>query len=170
MKKVFFAALVCFTVFTTKAQDKWTRFAIDEKVSVLMPGTPEKNEVQQVLSYVLRTADSALYNVNVIDFSAFGMDSAMLQTMVGQSAFMEQFKAGFTMQMPNAEVVLSNMGNFFNYTTYEFIIEVPTEKGEKRRMHNFNLFVGSKDYSFTFSAQENEEALKSKFLRSIEVK
>lgn len=169
MKKIILAISMLFIGYISFAQSAWIRVALDEKVSVMMPGAPQKNQTPQSVVFMLKTADSSVYNVNVIDFAGFGMDSAMLQGMVGEESFLEQFKTGFVQQMGDAEVIESKMSNFGKYTVYEFTIEIAGEGAVKRRLHNYNLFVGSKDYSFTFSATSNEEALKDKFLKSIEV-
>lgn len=170
MKKIILAISMLFIGYISLAQSAWIRVALDEKVSVMMPGAPQKNQTPQSVVFMLETTDSSIYNVNVIDFAGFGMDSAMLQGMVGEESFLEQFKTGFThQQFVDAEVTESKMSNFGKYTVYEFTIEIAGEGAVKRRLHNYNLFVGSKDYSFTFSATSNEEALKDKFLKSIEV-
>ena len=154
----------------TYAQSQWNRISIDARVSVMLPGTPEKNETEQSLMYTLASPDSSVFNVNVIDFVSYGLDSATLQGLIGEEAFMEQFKSGIIQQMEQAEVLEARITNLDSFTVYEFLIELTLNDGAKRNFHSYNLFIGSKLYSFTISAIKDEELVKAKFISSIVVK
>jgi hypothetical protein len=171
MKKTYLLVLSILFVTIGFSQTNWTRTKIDDLVSVEMPIVPEKKEAQGMIVFAGKSADSTAYSVNVIDFSSFGMDSAMLQSMVTQDMFMEQFKGGMTQQMPGAEIKEAKMTTLGAYTAYDIIIEFEKE-GKKITTHSFNLFVGAKDYSFVIAAAAgvNLSALKEKFIKSIQVK
>lgn len=171
MKKTYLLVTAVLFVTISFGQTSWTRTKIDDRVSVEMPVVPEKKEAQGMTVFVAKSADSTAYSVNIIDFSTFGMDSAMLQSMVATDMFLDQFKAGMTQQMPGAEIKEAKMTTSGAYTAYDIIIEFEKD-GKKITTHSFNVFVGSKDYSFVIAATAGTDlsAAKEKYIKSIQVK
>jgi hypothetical protein len=171
MKKTGLLLLLILLVSVGFSQKSWTRTKIDDIVSVEMPVVPEKKEAQGMIIYTGKGADSISYAVNIIDFASFGMDSAMLQSMVKQEMFMEQFKGGITQQTKGAEIKDSKIVTVGAYTAYDILIEFENE-GKKMITYSFNLFIGSKDYSFVIAALSGVDisAQKEKFVKSIQAK
>jgi hypothetical protein len=171
MKKTYLLVSALLLVSIAFGQANWTRTKIDDQVSVELPVVPQKQEVQGMTVFAGKTKDSTAYSINIIDFSSFGMDSAMLQSMVGQEMFLEQFKAGMTQQMPGAEIKDAKMTTIGAYTAYDIIIEL-TKEGKKLITHSYNVFIGSKDYSFVIVAGADVDlsAEKEKLIKSIQIK
>lgn len=159
------------TVFTTHAQEGWQVVSIDERFTVKMPGQPEKKDMDGLNLYQYAGTDSSSYVVTVVDLANYGVDSAMLQSMVGTDMFMEQFKSGITSQSEGTEIVSSTTGKLDDYTTYTFELDVPVKSRDtKVRAYSYTVFVGSRAYSMNYVDAKGMNAGKEPFFDSAKVK
>jgi hypothetical protein len=166
--------LVLFTVgslYTATAQQDWQLVNIDERFTVKMPGQPEKKDMEGLNLFQYAGTDSSSYVVTVVDLANYGVDSAMLQSMVGTEMFMEQFKSGITSQSEGTQIVSSTTGKLDDYTTYTFELDVPVKSRDtKVRAYSYTVFVGSRAYSMNYVDAKGVNAGKEPFFGSVKVR
>lgn len=166
MKKIFtlFAAIAVFVI-TANAQEAWVKQKLDDKMAVKFPKAPESLNDGAIFRF--KDADSTSFTATQMDFSAMGLDSATLTSMAPTEEFAEQFKGGFTAQIPGLEVSKMDIGTWKNHTCYD--IEGSVED-KKLKMTFKCIFIGSKMYTFV-TAQQEKSDLKNKatFFESIEL-
>ncbi|MBI1343356.1 MAG: hypothetical protein GC171_10530 [Terrimonas sp.] len=168
MKKILAGVVLEFLFTVAHAQQDWQRFVLDDRVSVLVPGIPEKVELEQVEMYNLTISDSTNYSTSIVDFNDFGLDATMLQSMVATDEFEEQFKTGFMMQMEGSTLRSSTRGRFQNFTTYLFEIDfADKESGGESKLSSYSIFVGSKVYTLNYTAKVPRPEDKEKFFSSL---
>lgn len=170
MRKILLSLAFLAMSILSYSQAPWIKLTFDERVSFQVPDSLMKVDMEQVEIYTLVSEDSASYTVTIIDFVNFGLDSTMIQSMADTDAFEEQFKTGFMGQMEGSEMVSSSRGKLQNFTTYLFDLNYKSEgTGEMEKMYVYSVFVGSKVYSFTYSALNPSNTTKDKFFQSVKV-
>lgn len=148
----------------------WVTVNIDEKVSVNFPSQPEEKDMGGNPSLVAKMDNGNGCMSMVIDFSAFGMDSATLANEMSKPESFDQFKQSFLAQIPTAKLISEKNTKALGRTCYEFVVEM-NEGSEKTTMYNKNIIEGSKMYSFNFyDKNNNSEEDRNKFLNSIQIK
>ncbi|HEY0355379.1 MAG TPA: hypothetical protein VGC29_04195 [Flavisolibacter sp.] len=148
----------------------WVTVDIDEKVSASFPSQPEKQDMGGNPALVSKMENGNGCMSMVIDFSAFGMDSAMLADEMGKPESFEQFRESFLSQIPTAKLISEKNTKALGRTCYEFVVEMNEGSGTTT-MYNKNIIEGTKMYSFNFyDKNNNSEEDRNKFLNSIRIK
>ena len=169
MKKIYVLLVSILALSQVNAQKEWVKFSPDERVSVLTPGTLTKMDIPNVDVYQI-AVDSTSYSVTIVNFENFGMDSSMVQGMVNTESFQEQFKAGFTQQLGDAEIVSEKVDKLGDFTTYLYEVNYKDrETGSQIKMYVYSVFIGSKVYSFTYGSVTPVDSDKERFFKSIQV-
>lgn len=156
--------------FLSFAQSPWVKLTMNDRVSFTVPDSLMKMDMEQVEVYTVMAKDSAVYTVTIIDFVNFGLDSATIQSMADTDEFEEQFRGGFMGQLEGSEMKSSTRGKLQDHTTYLFDVDFKDEGSDAMsKMYVFSVFVGSKVYSFTYTADKPAESNKDKFFSSVKI-
>jgi len=148
-------------ILTVSAQTGWVKKKLDEKVSVNFPGEPEAKGP----SFKLKDKDGVSYEARVIDFSLFGVDSAMMAAEVENGDFADQVKEGILQQSPELEIAKFETGYWNKYPAFNFEGDIKS-KGQKK--FGTCIIIGAKMYGLnvegpTDLATKNKES----FFKSI---
>jgi len=171
MKKIIISLFLLAVGVTAFAQQNWKKFDLDERVSVEVPGELKKGDMENITMYVVETEDSSGMNVTVIDFVSFGLDSAMMQSMVNTEMFEEQFKTGFMGRFNNGELLSFKSGKLNDLTTYLLEVKMDDEEsGKSILLYPSTVFSGSKAYSFNYASANPVPTTREKFFGSVTVK
>ncbi len=150
MKKVFtsITVLLIAVLFVTNAnaQTDWVQKKMDNKVSVKFPKEPSSVGDDKNVGYKFVFEDGTICSASLTDLEQMGLDSATLASLIETEEFFEQFKVGFTSQMPGAEIKKSEIAKWNSYVCYNIEGE-DKEKGNKSFFKC--IFIGSKMYVFT---------------------
>ena len=167
MKKIFtlLMAIALFTLNSFAQEGAWVKQTLDNKVSVKFPSTPEILNDGAVLR--IKTADSCSYTGSFVDFAGMGLDSATLAAMAPTNEFAEQFKSGFSAQIPGLEVSKLDITTWNDFTCYD----VEGDIADKKIKMTFKcIFIGSKMFTFAVTLTEKGDAKNiDLFIKSLEL-
>ena len=169
MKKSSYVLLfMMLLVVGTKAQTTWIAKNLDEKISVKFPAEPEKLAKNNAITYMLKTKDSVKYAAVMVNLKiSANLDSATLAQLKDNQQFADQMVQGIASQKPNYTFEEVKIGNWKNYTSYDFS---GLENKTKGILIVKMILIGSKMYSFSYLVPANLQSKnKEMFFGSIDL-
>jgi hypothetical protein len=150
----------------------WVTVSLDEKVSLAFPVKPE--EVASDGSHVWNATDEAgsKYLAVVVDFAAFGIDSATLAKQLQGTAFYKGFASSMLDKFEGATIVSEEITKLSGWPAYKMEVQLPGKSGAATKLYGLNVFIGTKVYSSSFYEAEGppQQANRAKFFNSLTVK
>jgi len=170
--KLLVFALLPLMAFTTIAD--WVKVNVDEKATVEFPVEPTKQGAEGTEVWMAKIDSNSSVLVLRLDFSGFGMDSAMVASNLGNPEFVNGFRNGIIGKMPNATLASEKQYQLNGSTVIDYVINQPASDGTSaaKVIHNRNFFVGSVLYSLSIEQTQGKEQSgnRDKFFNSFKVK
>lgn len=140
--------LLLFLAFFTKAQNNWVKLNLDEKVYVNLPAMPEKKVGNGSISYTLKTKDSIVLSVAILDYKIIAnLDSTRLATIKDNPDFANQLKQGLITQRPSYTFGNMMIGKWKTFSKFDIN---GVRKRDQGKLKMEMILIGSKLYGLSY--------------------
>lgn len=168
-KSLFFLFLLPLAAFSVL---DWSTVKLDGRVSIDFPEAPEQKEMSGNPVWVCDAEGGTRCMAMIVDFTKFGMDSAMVAQEMGKPESFSDFKNGVLGQIEGSSLISEKNTTVKGYRCFDYVIDMgKKDTAALNIMHNKNIFVGAKMYSFSYYEKNGKpvDAVKNKFFNSFKV-